>query len=356
MNMALKIFFLFVATIGISGCFKNSECETLMAKLFSTHSSEFTSGGCIDNTHAYLYHSDWPDVLMFVSASKDIFIVDSVIDFNHSFDKYANLEELYQAIISETYSYYSNGSSKEKYTISEAHSYDKSAKEREREIYKKIMEQSIRRRTAEICEETYEYEPYPYYENNEEKHGLARNSERSNFFFKYREAAKFPKLHNPVIYRKKNDYQLVSDEGIYEISFQNKEIVKILEFKIKTPTIEVKICKNTFFVKEPRRGWMVYFSPKYTKITFAGNFSEESSYFILHENRELTINVNPWYCLSVNMKADQTREFTYDDEVKSFGDDCTPKTKIITEVDCTHIPPPVITLVRYWCPIPIRCL
>jgi hypothetical protein len=46
---------LFIAAIVINSCSKSSECELLMDKLFSSSSSEFTSGGLLILTAVIIF-------------------------------------------------------------------------------------------------------------------------------------------------------------------------------------------------------------------------------------------------------------------------------------------------------------
>ena len=221
---------LFIATIGIYGCSNDSKCEDLMAKLFSSHSSEFISGGCIDSKQAYLYPFNNINVLMFASVSKDTFVIDSIIDFNHSFIKYANMEKMDKAI-SEKY-----------YSINRTYSISK--------------------------------EPLP------------------------------------AIHRKKDNYILIDEHTMYEISFQNKKIKPILRFR------------NTNFMNYFKRSERkAYFFPEYTKIIFYPKFedevhSKEISHFVLHRNGEITANVDVDHCLIVRKLA------TKEEEIQIFGDNC----------------------------------
>jgi len=247
----LPTILLLIATTGFYGCSKVSECEVFMAKQLSSHPYEFTSGGCIDVKHAYLYSFDNPHVLVFASVSKDTFIVDSVIDFNHSFAKYANMEELEQAIY---------------------------------EADDKILNQ------------------------------LLRGEE-------YAKDAKYKlPTHNiawPVIYRRKERYQLVSHTGIYEISFRDKQFTQTIEFDEIKSTFQSIICNDSIskiYYERKLHTFQEYdrkkhFFPEYTKITL------DNSYLILYENGDIVANAEAGYCLYV-------KKMNPKEEIIVFGSDC----------------------------------
>jgi len=250
----LPTILMLIATTGFQGCSKVSECEALMAKLFSAHPYKFTSGGCIDTKHAYLYPFDNPHVLAFASVSKDTFVIDSIIDFNHSFAKYASMEEL------EQYVYY-----EPKHTWQ----YVKNAKYELQSIY----------------------------------------------------------TSHPVIYRKKDYYQLVDINGIYKISFQDKQFIKILEFdEIKHNFLGILCDSDSAFVYQYGSSFFElyyerkqydfreyvrkkHFFPEYTKITL------DNSQLFLHENGDVVANAEAGYCLYVKKMYSK-------EEISVFGPDC----------------------------------
>jgi len=247
---------LFIATIGIYGCSNDSKCEDLMAKLFSARSSEFISGGCIDNNNAYLYPYAMHNALMFASISKDTFATDSVIDFNHSFAKYANMEELKQAI-------YGVGNE-----------YDKIVNHRQY-----LLNEKYRINYANL-----------FFKHNIDDNTITSDLSSIN--------------SKPIIYRKKDYYQLVNNYGIYRISFQNKEFVKILELKQGNSRFQNEVCFRPVF-----RYKKINFSQEYTEITL------NNSHITLHENGELAVNVEPGYCLYV-------KRLNPKEEIITFGADC----------------------------------
>jgi hypothetical protein len=258
-----------MALMGISGCSKNSECELLMAKLFASRPYEFVSGECIDAKNAYLYPSKRTGVLMFISVSKDTFVTDSIIDFNNSFAKYANMEEVEQAIASTLDSLEKIGGIE--YVIAE----------------------------------------------------LVFNTGRSPFGKYSVKTSTYP-----VIYRKKDSYRLVTNNSVYKISFQNKEFTQILEYR-QIPTkyeFDNTDCKGIFFENyyiNKENGKKVYpFSDinagnrkkvysfsEYTKIKLA------NSDIILYENDEIAVNVEDGYCLYV-------RKLNPEEDIAVFGTDC----------------------------------
>jgi hypothetical protein len=228
-----------------------------MAKLFSSQFYEYVSGECIDDKHAYLYPYDMPDVLMFVSVSKDTFVTDSIVGFNHFFAKYTSMEEL---------------------------------------------EQTIRNKSFK------------------RKYHLPRYRDR------------------PVVYRKKDYYQLVTNYGVYEISFKNKEFIKKLKFERKKSGYIFKILPKDISIPigHMERN-IVHFFPEYTKIIFTHSYP--SSYLILHNDGEITANIEPsvlpGYCLSVKkqqveIETEIQKESEEWIEIAEFGLDCFPNSTIIT--------------------------
>jgi len=274
---------------GIYSCSENLECEVLMAKTFSSRPSEFISGGCIDSKHAYLYPFSNPNVLMFASAGKDTFIVDSIIDFNNSFAKYANMEELKRATISQL--------------------------------------DSIKSVNMNV-----EFWMRSFYEL-----GYSPIGKYSLHYSKY-----------PIVYRKKNNYQLIDEEGVYEISFKDKLTTKILDFKRESNFAGTGRFFRYYYTRN-----RVYFFPEYTKVAFydevqtyyragVGEFGVLSlfppsikimhneanlSYIILHDNREVTANIgtsSTQRCLSVRKpnSIEEGKEDQELEEIAIFGNDC----------------------------------
>jgi hypothetical protein len=128
-----------------------------------------------------------------------------------------------------------------------------------------------------------------------------------------------------VIYRKKDTYQLVANDGVYEISFQNKEFTQVLELKRHKTRLLIK-HGDTLTVKKINEKNIVSFFPEYTKIEFS---ETDPSYLILHDNGEITANIGPnivpGFCLSVRKLS--PKEET---EIVKFGLDCAPNSTVIT--------------------------
>jgi len=256
----LSITLLFIATIWFYGCSNDSKCEALMAKLFSSNSSEYASGGCIDAKHAYLYSYDEPKALMFVSVNKNTFIIDSVIDFNHSFAKYASMEELKQARISK-------------------------------------------------------YDSLP---------GFSELKETINSLNIFYGKSLLPQhTAGSVIYRKKDRYQLVDKDGVYEISFQNKEFTQILKFAKINDKLNIKYG-DIYFVKSYKDKNIVRFFPDSTEIIF--NVTDPFYRLILHDDGKITTNIEsntmPGHCLSIRKPNQKDGSETWE-EIAAFGWDCT---------------------------------
>jgi hypothetical protein len=249
LHCATTYLLLFIAAIGVNSCFKASECESLMAKLFSSRSSEFISGGCIDAKHAYLYPSNYYDVLMFVSVNKDTFIIDSIVNFNRSFAKYASVEELEQA------------------------------------TYKAAINKIV--------------------DGKQESSNVKYELPNGEFSFQ--------QAHS-IIYRRKNNYQLVANNGVYEISFQDKTFIQSLEFVQIESERQNEICDTSSFKEHEFR--KVHFFPEYTKITFT------NSHLILYENGKIIANAEPTYCLYVRILNLE--------KIIVFGSDC------IVEENCEY--------------------
>ncbi|MDR2581278.1 MAG: hypothetical protein LBC85_09840 [Fibromonadaceae bacterium] len=255
--------------MGIYSCSKASKCEILMAKLFSSRPSEFISGGCIDSKRAYLYPSSNHNVLKFVSVSKDTFVTDSVIDFNHSFAKYANMKELEQAI--------NKIDSGKIATLANL----EGSKYKGSRFYSSSKIESFNEADSELFKKLIRNEQYLYDVNYS--------------------------LHDPIIYRKKNSYQLVDRNVVYEILFQEKKMIKILEFyEIQTDYVSVyepvNYCPGAFFSKNNRIRLAknkVHFFPEYTKIMFSESYflPENYSYLMLYESGEVTANIKSGHCL-----------------------------------------------------------
>jgi hypothetical protein len=215
-----------------------------MDRLILFDSSMLVSGVCIDDKHAYIYQGDWPDLLVFASVSKDTFVTDSVIDFNHSFTKYANVEEYKQI---------------NKYPSDD---------ELEQSNYIDYTDYIIK-----ITGRLF------HFNLNRIKSGKYPLQEIKN------------KRVRPAIYKKKDHYLLAISDGVYEISFQNRGFVKTIKFKKRMFRFTVKHCDDSIMYIKDYQAHEVHFFPEYTKIK--SHIKRDDSYVILHDNGEITTNIEP---------------------------------------------------------------